>query len=249
MSWSANRNCVFNAYRYSLGMGELYGISYADLKLYITDRNFYKVNSGKMFGKDLVPEPSTTASRFGDLTSDGQNFTKITPTNLILSDVYVDTFNSDTGFTSETTYEGLVDLPASAKIFSTDNDGSWITSDLDWVPEQPDTSTLEYFKNEYNLQPNFSKTEYQSFGLKMHKLDENVTRIFAGDFELNQKSNNKEAMDLGANGVLLTYYNPSKGYYGDSELPVSYYEFGKVLYSNYNQLDLAWHEDGIICAE
>ena len=44
MSWSGHKECVFNAFKYSLGMGELKGLDYGKLKVNITDVNFYDVN-------------------------------------------------------------------------------------------------------------------------------------------------------------------------------------------------------------
>ena len=34
MSWSGHKECVFNAFKYSLGMGEIKGSNYKNLKVY-----------------------------------------------------------------------------------------------------------------------------------------------------------------------------------------------------------------------
>ena len=50
MSWSGHKECVFNAFKYSLGMGELKGLDYGKIKVNITDVNFYDVNYRRMKG-------------------------------------------------------------------------------------------------------------------------------------------------------------------------------------------------------
>ena len=60
---------------------------------------------------------------------------------------------------------------------------------------------------------------------------------------------NTVAMDYGAAGVLLTYEDEERGLTGKNELPVAFFDFGKTLHSNYNFLQIDWHEDGIIKAE
>ena len=50
MSWSGHKECIFNAFKYSLGMGELKGLDYGKLKINITDVNFYDVNYRRMKG-------------------------------------------------------------------------------------------------------------------------------------------------------------------------------------------------------
>ena len=59
---------------------------------------------------------------------------------------------------------------------------------------------------------------------------------------------NKDSMDYGAAGILLTYVDANKGFTGKNELPVAFFEFGKTLHSNYNFLQIDWHEDGVIKA-
>ena len=81
-------------------------------------------------------------------------------------------------------------------------------------------------------------------------LEENVVRLSAESFLLNsQKAINTSAMDYGAAGVLLTYVDEGKGFSGENELPVAFFDFGKTLHSNYNFLQIDWHNDGIIKAE
>ena len=52
--WADNKNCIFNAYRYSLGMGEIKGSNYKNMKVYITDNNFYAANAARMKGKHFL---------------------------------------------------------------------------------------------------------------------------------------------------------------------------------------------------
>lgn len=272
MSWSGHKECIFNAFRYSLGMGELKGLDYGKLKINITDVNFYDVNYRRM--KGLKDELTTTDMnldynkiRLGDLKgaykwnvydNSGKFIaekglsTHIVTTKLTLQNVMNDSFNKDTGYTSEASYEEMTNLPASAKIFSYDNANSWVTNDLDWsVDAVSNTATMEYFKNEYNFKTDYNKTEYQSYGLNVNKLEESVVRLSADSFIMNDKyvGTNTVAMDYGAAGVLLTYEDEERGLTGKNELPVAYFDFGKTLHSNYNFLQIDWHEDGIIKAE
>ena len=85
----------------------------------------------------------------------------------------------------------------------------------------------------------------------LDKLEENVVRLSADSFVMDDKyvGTNTVAMDYGAAGVLLTYEDEEKGLTGKNELPVAFYDFGKTLHSNYNLLQIDWHEDGIIKAE
>lgn len=271
MSWSGHKECIFNAFKYSLGMGELNGSNYKNMKVYITDNNFFAANSARIKGKHFVSATPTENDmnynllRLGDLKKryewsalDDRNNTvikgldtKIIPTNLILENVGLNTFNKDTGFISEESYEKMIDLAASSKIFSPDHNNSWVTGDLDWVSAEKDIGNSEqYFVNEYNFSKTFNKTEYQSYGLNQNLLEENVVRLSAESFLLNsQKAINTSAMDYGAAGVLLTYVDEGKGFSGENELPVAFYDFGKTLHSNYNFLQVDWHEDGIIKAE
>ena len=110
---------------------------------------------------------------------------------------------------------------------------------------------MEYFKNEYNFKADYNKTEYQSYGLDVNKLEESVVRLSADSFIMDDKyvGTNTVAMDYGAAGVLLTYEDEERGLTGRNELPVAFYDFGKTLHSNYNFLQIDWHEDGIIKAE
>lgn len=272
MAWSANKKCVFNAYKYSLGMGDIKGSNYKNMKVYITDSNFYAANSARIKGKHYVSATplengmNYNTIRLGDLkkryewsATDPTNkvvikglSTKIIPTDLILENAGLDTFNKDTGYVSEIPYEQMINIAASSKIFSMDNDNSWVTGDLDWVSAENDIGNAQqYFINEYNFSTAYNKTEYQSYGLNENKLEENVVRLSAESFLLNSEkaSKNSSAMDYGAAGVLLTYVDKDKGFVDDEELPVAFYDFGKTLHSNYNFLQIDWHNDGIIKAE
>lgn len=272
MSWSAANRCVVNAFRYALGAGQLNGIDYRNLKVYITDSNFYKVNRCRMKGireSDVVSAEQSKDYdnlRLHDLQEqylrnvyDSSNrligtkglSSRVVSTDLTLQDVQVDTFNSDTGETSEVSYEQMLDYPVSSRIFSKGHDDSWVTNDLDWsLTATANSSTMQYFKDEYNFKDVYDRTEYQSYGVGENRLDENVCRLSAASFVMDSdKVANPESMDYGAAGVLLTYADATKGFVGDNELPVVFYEFGKTLRSNYNFLRVDWHEDGVIKVE
>ena len=273
MAWSANRNCVFNAYRYSLGMGDINGIKYSNLKVYLTDSNFYNTNwrriKGRYYDKAIESENQMNYNliRLRDLTipykwyyedSNGKKIVKgvttnIYPTNLTLTNCALTSYNKESESTNTASYESLMNIPASSKIFSyDDHNNSWVTNDLDWVPSKNSlTENLRtYFTNEYNFNSAYNKTEYQSYGLSENKLTENVIKLSAESFILdNTKEVGKHAMDAGAGGLLLTYQDSEKGFTGENELPVAFYDFGKTLHSNYNFIQVDWHEDGVIKAE
>lgn len=272
MSWSGHKECIFNAFKYSLGMGELKGLDYGKLKINITDVNFYDVNYRRMKGlksdiTDSDKDMDYNKIRLGELKgaytwsafdANGKFVrvkglsTHIVTTKLTLHNAITDSFNKDTGYTSEASYEQMTNIPASAKIFSYDNNNSWVTGDLDWSITAPsNTSTMEYFKNEYNFNSGYNKTEYQSYGLDVNKLEESVVRLSADSFIMDDRyiEKNTVAMDYGAAGVLLTYEDEERCLTGKNELPVAYFDFGKTLHSNYNFLQVDWHEDGIIKAE
>lgn len=275
MAFSAMQHGVFNAFKYSLGMGEIKGSKYKNLKVYLTDSNFYNTNWRRMKGrtnplvveneKDLekvynkirlkdLKKPYEWYETKEDKTFKKGSYTQIYPTNLTLEDCILNSFNKESESTNTASYEGMVDIPASSKIFSkNDHNNSWVTNDLDWVSNINllNDNLRTYFSNEYNFSDHYNKTEYQSYGLEENKLTENVVRLSAESFIMDKTKTNadKDAMNVGAGGLLLTYQDPDNGIIGDNEIPVSFYDFGKTLHSNYNFIQVDWHEDGVIKAE
>lgn len=275
MPFSAAKCSVFNAFKYSLGMGEIKGSNYKNLKVYLTDSNFFNTNWRRIKGKKYTSaveaenQLNYNTIRLGDLrvpyqwSADGRkageiiikgSSTSIYPTNLSVSHCFLNSFNKDTGETNTSSYEGMLNIAASSKIFTKhDHNNSWVTGDLDWVnsTSSMNENLRKYFSTEYNFNKEYNKTEYQSYGLNENKLTENVIRLSAESFILNddKKAASKDAMNRGAAGVLLTYVDEGKGFSGENELPVAFYDFGKTLHSNYNFLQIDWHEDGIIKAE
>lgn len=271
MAWSASKNYIFQSFKYALGAGLIKGVNYSNLKVNITDSNFYAANSGRMNGVHYPKE--VYAERIKDynllILDDikktyyykGQNdvlkgiASKVTPTNKYLYNIKVDSFNSDTGVTNpDSTFEFMSDMPCSSRIFSNENDGSWITKDLDWsVVARNYPNIMNYFANEYNFSNKYDKTEYVTYGLNENILNENVIRLSAESFVHDDQNNKDEegngVMSYGAAGVLLTYEDESRGFTGGKELPVAYYDFGNTLHSNYNYIKLDWHEDGVIKVE
>ena len=275
MAFSAMQHAVFNAFKYSLGMGEIKGSKYKNLKVYLTDSNFYNTNWRRIKGrtnviateneKDLekvynkirlkdLKKPYEWYETIEDKTFKKGSYTQIYPTNLTLEDCILNSFNKESESTNTASYEGMVDIPASSKIFSkNDHNNSWVTNDLDWVSNINllNDNLRTYFSNEYNFSYHYNKTEYQSYGLEENKLTENVVRLSAESFIMDKSKTNadKDAMNVGAGGLLLTYQDPDNGITGDNEIPVSFYDFGKTLHSNYNFIQVDWHEDGVIKAE
>lgn len=277
MAWSAAKNYIFQSFKYALGAGRIKGVNYSNLKVNLTDSNFFAANSGRIMGVHYSKEVNAESLKdynkltLGDLKTQykfkGYNnkikgiYSNIIPTNKYLFNVNVDSFNNDTGMTNpDSTYELIDDMPCSSRIFSNQNDGSWITKDFDWsVDARKKPSIMNYFAHEYNFSNKYDKTEYITYGISENILDENVIRISAESF-INDDPNNKikndygdeteiGVMSYGAAGVLLTYEDEFRGFTGDNELPVAYYDFGNTLHSNYNYIKLDWHEDGVIKVE
>ena len=276
MAFSATQHAVFNAFKYSLGRGDIKGRNYRNLKVYLTDSNFYNTNwrrmKGRVYDKAVDAEQKLAENyntiRLKDLKRPYEWYytpnaetkpikkgssSQIYPTNLTLAACILDSYNKESESTPTATYEGLMKMPASSKIFSTENNNSWVTGDLDWVSATNllDNNLRTYFKNEYGFSDDYNKTEYQSFGLSENKLSENVIRLSAVSFILdsNKPAASSAAMNAGAGGLLITYQDPENGITGDEEIPVSFYDFGKTLHSNFNFLQVDWHENGVIKAE
>lgn len=274
MSFSSTNHAVFKAFKFSLGLGEIKGSMYRNMKVYLTDSNFYNTNwrrmKGKRYDKAVDAEKKTDYNtiRLKDLKKPYEWYytpnmetkpikkgssTRIYPTNLTLAACILDSYNKESESTPTATYEGLMKMPASSKIFSTENNNSWVTGDLDWVSATNllDNNLRTYFQNEYGFSDDYNKTEYQSFGLSENKLSENVIRLSAVSFILdsNKPAASSAAMNAGAGGLLITYQDPENGITGDEEIPVSFYDFGKTLHSNFNFLQVDWHENGVIKAE
>ena len=272
MAFSATEHIVFNAFKYSLGVGDISGSNFKNMKVYLTDSNFYNTNWRRMKGRYYSSAVETENDinynrlRLRDLKKPYEWYyvendkkiikgssTTIYPTNLTLLDCELNSFNSKSESTNSASYEKMLDIPASSKIFSTEHNNSWVTNDLDWVDSTAllTNNLRTYFSNEYDFNKEYNKTEYQAFGLSENKLTEDAICLSADSFILNDTKPivNKNAMNAGAAGLLITYQDPNKGLTGDDEIPVSFYEFGKTLHSNYNFLQVDWHEDGVIKAE
>lgn len=273
MPFSDAKRSVFKAFNYSLGMGDINGFNYNKIKVYLTDSNFYNTNWRRMKGikytsateaenqlnyytirlGDLYKSYEWSATVNDEIKIKGAS-TRIYKTNLYLPKCNLDSFNRETESTNTSSYEGLLDIAASSKIFTeNDNNGSWVTGDLDWVnsPDQLSDNLSTYFSNEYNFKDEYNKTEYQSYGLGENRLTENVIRLSAESFLLDgsKPAESTSAMDNGAGGVLLTYYDSDKGFVNENEIPIAFYDFGKTLHSNYSFIQIDWHEDGVIKAE
>jgi hypothetical protein len=183
---------------------------------------------------------------------------RIMPLNKTLGNTLIDSINKDTMLTDkDCTFERADNMPCSSRIFSKDNDGSWVTHDLDWslnVRNKP--GLMKYFAEEYNFKTEYDSIEYATYGVKPNVLNENVIRLSAESFVQDDPNDKIKEDDIeygvmayGAGGILLTYANEDEGLTGKNELPVAYYDFGNTLHSNYNYIKLDWHEDGVIKVE
>ena len=248
MSFSGTQRVIFKAYQYALGTGEIKNVNYnGHINTYITDCNFWPTNSAT---NDKL------STRFGDfknsynasIKGQTQGYTRIIPTKLTLENVNTDSFNGDTGLTSDVSYEMIRNTPASGKIFSTENNKSWVTRDLDWsLDALEDKNTALYFKTEYDFKNYYDKSEYRAYGLNENILEENNIRLTADNFKLDSERGNKAAMDWGAGGFLLTYTDDE--HKEEKEIPMVYIQFAKHFNSNNNHLDVDWHQDGIVKVE
>jgi hypothetical protein len=247
MAISASKANIYNAYIYALGTNTITAADYRNIQFYITDSNFYPLNNFLYFADINVTVNDITAGNIGGNSTehnvDIHNVkSNIYPTKYYMSAYDINTFNKDTGLKSENCYEKMTNYPCSSKIFFEETN-SWVRDDLDF-PEQPVENTkdpiFKYFATEYNFNTAFNKTEYQSYNVDMTPIIEDVTRL--SSFQLNLSSNS--AMSYGAAGLLLTYKVNS-----NNEIPMAYYNFGKVYYSTKNTLQLEWHEDGIVKIE
>lgn len=245
MSFSGSQRLVYKAFTYALGTGEIKNTTYKNnLKAYLTDCNFWSVNSAN----NNVTTRLDTLNCVKGLKGIKGNTSKITPTNLNLENINLYSFNTDTGLQAEVSYESLKNLPASGKIFSIENDGSWVTNDLDWsITALSDKNTENYFKTEYAFKDQYDKNEYRAYNLNENVLEENNIALTATDFLMTDKIGNPSAMDYGAGGLLLTYTD--KNHINEKEIPVAFIQFAKHFNSNNNRLEIAWHQDGVIKIE
>ena len=113
MAFSSTNHAVFKSFKYSLGHGDIKGRRYKDLKVYLTDSNFYKTNWHRMKGKkwdsavEGEKELDYNTIRLRDIKKpyrwyeevSGKNVVKglsttIYPTNLTLTDCILDSYNN-----------------------------------------------------------------------------------------------------------------------------------------------------------
>ena len=250
MAFSGTNRYVFKAYQYALGNGEIKNTNYqTNINAYIADNNFWYVNSNVKDSYNANFGSFKLSYSVKGLNGEAmRNYTRLVPTRLKLEDVTVTSFNADTQLTSDISYERITSTPASAKIFSTENNKSWVTKDLDWsLDALSDKNTEQYFRTEYNFSTNYDKGEYDAYGLNQTMLDENVISLSANKLELTNEKGNPNAMDNGAAGLLLTYSDDE--HIGDKEIPMVYIEFPKLFNSNNNYLSVEWHEDGVLKVE
>ena len=247
MSFSGTQRVVFNAFKYALGTGEISNVNYdGHINTYITDCNFWPTNSAN---NNLNTRFNSFKNLYTTKNIKGlKGYTRIIPTKLTLENVNTDSFNGDTGLTSDVSYEMIRNTPASGKIFSTENNKSWVTHDLDWsLTALMDKNTELYFKTEYDFKNFYDKSEYRAYGLNETILEENNVRLTANNFKLDSEHGNKNAMDWGAGGFLLTYSDDE--HKDGQEIPMVYIQFAKHFNSNNNHLEVDWHQDGIVKVE
>jgi hypothetical protein len=250
MSFSGTHNYVFKTYKYALGIGEIHNTDYkAHIKTYLTDVNFWSQN------KTLLDNVNVRFKDFKNMSLKGQSlkgrtvgYTSLIPTNLKITEPTVTSYNSETGMTSNVYYEQIKHVPASAKIFSTENNKSWVTHDLDWsLTANKDPDLVDYWQTEYDFNTKFNINEYRAFNLGLNNLDENVICLSGEKFKLDNVCGNISAMDRGAAGMLLTYTDDN--HKDNQEIPMVFIEFPKFMNSNNNHLEVDWNQDGIVKVE
>lgn len=169
------------------------------------------------------------------------------PTYLNVTGTNINSYNKDSSLSSDISHQEFFNTPASAYIFSDSNANAEcsILNDLDYSLTAMDDETLrKYFEEQYDFSSDYVEEEYLGYNILRTFMDENAFCLSADDFILNSENGNPSAMDNGAAGLLLSYYD--ENHQGESQIPIVYYEFPKVFYSSKNYLEVDWHADGIL---
>ncbi len=182
----------------------------------------------------------------------------------------IESINSQTGMESDSCYEEMEYMPASAVIFSKQCPPTcWVKRDYEYsqygtTPKGVrDTiqagANTEYFNSEYwNLNygfaPEFSQEEYDSYNLKTTPLTENVIKVAGGDNAIsatsvvNDKSTKHHMCGYGI--VITTVHKDAPAKWNNSnEIPVAYIEFDRFHDAKNGTMNIVWNNNGFLRLE
>ena len=156
----------------------------------------------------------------------------------------IESINSQTGMESDSCYEEMEYMPASAVIFS----------------QQCPPTCWEYFNSEYwNLNYGFasafSQEEYDSYNLKTTPLTEDVIKVVGGDNAISAAStvNDKSTKHhMCGYGIMITTVHkdaPAKNWKPEQEIPVAYIEFDRFHDAKNGIMNILWNNNGFLRLE
>ena len=183
----------------------------------------------------------------------------------------IESINSQTGMESDSCYEEMELLPASAVIFSKECPPTcWVKRDYEYsqydiTPKgvkdtiKADANT-EYFNSEYwNLNYGFasafSQEEYDSYNLKTTPLTEDVIKVVGGDNAISAAStvNDKSTKHhMCGYGIMITTVHkdaPAKNWKLEQEIPVAYIEFDRFHDAKNGTMNIVWNNNGFLRLE
>ena len=180
----------------------------------------------------------------------------------------IESINSQTGMESDSCYEEMEYLPASAVIFSQQCPPTcWVKRDYEYsqygtTPKGvKDTikagANTEYFNSEYwNLNygfaPEFVQEEYDSYNLKTTPLTEDVIKVAGGDNAISAAStvNDKSTKHhMCGYGIMITTVHkdaPAKDWKSEQEIPVAYIEFDRFHDAKNGTMNIVWNNNGFL---
>lgn len=183
----------------------------------------------------------------------------------------IESINSQTGMESDSCYEEMEYMPASAVIFSQQCPPTcWVKRDYEYsqygtTPKGvKDTikagANTEYFNSEYwNLNygfaPEFVQEEYDSYNLKTTPLTEDVIKVAGGDNAISAAStvNDKSTKHhMCGYGIMITTVHkdaPAKDWKSEQEIPVAYIEFDRFHDAKNGTMNIVWNNNGFLRLE
>ena len=182
-----------------------------------------------------------------------------------------ESINSRTGMESDSCYEEMEYMPASAVIFSKECPPTcWVKRDYEYsqygtTPKGvKDTikagTNTEYFNSEYwNLNYGFasafSQEEYDSYNLKTTPLTEDVIKVAGGDNAISAASevnNISTKHHMCGYGIMITTVHkdaPAKNWTPEQEIPVAYIEFDRFHDAKNGTMNILWNNNGFLRLE
>ena len=182
-----------------------------------------------------------------------------------------ESINSITGMESDSCYEEMEYMPASAVIFSKECPSTcWVKRDYEYsqfgtTPKEvkdiiSSGKNTEYFNSEYwNLNYGFAsefvQEEYDSYNLNTTPLTEDVIKVLGGDNAISASStvNDKSTKQhMCGYGIMITTVHkdaPAKNWNYEQEIPVAYIEFDRFHDAKNGTMNIVWNNDGFLRLE